>query len=200
MKFERNLFLYNGKNLKKKVKKIIYSSFKKFILNADEITKDKIKKLILRGVGFCDCIDFAHFFKFKGDINSKYKKKIYNNFTIFLYLKKLINENNFINQLEDNYGVYLDIYNMIKKLNAILDNITSYYEKDIENANKPIYDKIINIIKELIALYNKTDKNLYDLSDSGRNKEKKKVLLPLIFSIIIGLFLILEIFLILFLK
>ena len=169
MKFERNLFLYNGKNLKKIVKKIIYSSFKKFILNADEITKDKIKALILKNMKFYNYIDFAHFFNFNDDIYSKDTKEIYNNFVVFLYLKKIINENNFINQLEDNYGVYLDIDNMIKKLNAILDNITSYYEKDIENINKPINDKIINIIKELIALYNKTDKNLYDLSDSGRN-------------------------------
>jgi hypothetical protein len=131
MKFERNLFLYNGKNLKKIVKKIIYSSFKKFILNADEITKDKIKTLILKNMKFYNYIDFAHFFNFNDDIYSKDTKEIYNNFVVFLYLKKIINENNFINLLEDNYGVYLDIDNMIKKLNAILDNITSYYEKDI---------------------------------------------------------------------
>ena len=172
MKFERNLFLYNGKNLKKIVKKIIYSSFKKFILNADEITKDKIKALILKNMKFYNYIDFAHFFNFNDDIYSKDTKEIYNNFVVFLYLKKIINENNFINQLEDNYGVYLDIDNMIKKLNAILDNITSYYEKDIENINKPINDKIINIIKELIVLYNKTDKNLYDSFDSGGNFAK----------------------------
>ena len=174
MKFERNLFLYNGKNLKKIVKKIIYSSFKKFILNADEITKDKVKKLILTNMKFYNYIDFAHFFNFNDDIYSKDTKEIYNNFVVFLYLKKIINENNFINQLEDNYGVYLDIDNMIKKLNVILDNITSYYEKDIENINKPINDKIINIIKELIVLYNKTDKNLYDSFDSGGNFVKIK--------------------------
>ena len=175
MRFERNLFLYNRKNLKKMVKKIIHTSFKKFILNADEITKDKVKKLILTNMKFYNYIDFDHFYNFNGDINSIDVKEINNNFAIFLYLKKIINENNFINQLENNYGVYLDVDNMLKKLNVILDNISSYYEKEIENVDKLIYDKIINIIKELIVLYNESKKNL-SISDIKSEKIKSFIL------------------------
>jgi hypothetical protein len=42
MKFERNLFLYNGKKLKNKIKNIIATSFKEFIMHSDESTKNSL--------------------------------------------------------------------------------------------------------------------------------------------------------------
>ena len=52
MRFERNLFLYNGKNLKKIIKKIICNNFKNFILNSDEDTRDNMKKFLAKNTKF----------------------------------------------------------------------------------------------------------------------------------------------------
>ena len=164
MRFERNLFLYNGKKLNYIVKNIICTSFKKFILNADETTKEKIKNFIVNNTKFYNYIDFTHFFNFN-DAELQDIKEIFNNFVIFLYIKKIINEKNFINELENNYGIYIDIDNMMKKLYIILENITAYYDNEIENVYKPICDNIINIIKELMVLYNDINKNLNNYSN-----------------------------------
>jgi len=46
MKFEKNLFLYNGK-MDRKIKRIICTSFKKFINNSDKNTREKLEKIIV---------------------------------------------------------------------------------------------------------------------------------------------------------
>jgi hypothetical protein len=98
MRYERNLFLYNGKKLKQIIKKIICISFKQFLLNIDETTEDKLKKIIINKIKFYDFIDLNSFLN-PNDTLLFDKKDIFDKLVIFLYLKKIINGKNFINQL-----------------------------------------------------------------------------------------------------
>ena len=123
MRFERNLFLYNGKNLKKIIKKIICNNFKNFILNSDEDARDNMKKFLAKNTKFYNFVDYNEFFDEELDENTKKNlDNIFNNFIILCYIKEKINENNFMNELENNFGIYLNIDEIIEKLNKIINN------------------------------------------------------------------------------
>ena len=144
MKCERNLFLYNGKNINGKIKKVICTSFKKFINNSDMNTREKLKKIIVENTNFYDHIEFEDFLNQK--LNDESNEKINNilsNLIILLYIKKKINENNF--------SIYLDIDETIKKLNEIISNIDLYFNKEIGDLDE-VSNRIIKIIKESLIL------------------------------------------------
>ena len=61
MRYERNIFLYNGRNLKKIIENKILISFKEFLLNSDPNTKNQMKQLILNNMDFYKFIDFYLF-------------------------------------------------------------------------------------------------------------------------------------------
>ena len=78
---------------------------------------------------------------------------------IILFLKKLIKEKNFINKLENNFSVYIEIDEINTKLNEILNNLDNHNNKEIENKNNKIFDNIDNkVIKELFVLDNNFSK------------------------------------------
>ena len=167
MRFERNLFLYNGKNLKKIIKNIICNSFKNFIFYCDKDTKNNLKKSILKNMKFFNFINFNQLLDERLDEKTEENTKtILDYFTILLFIKKKINEPNFFNQLENNFGIYLQIDETIEKLNEIINNIDLYGEKEIDYINKSFRDNIQNIIKELFILSNNiqkiSSKNLFD--------------------------------------
>ena len=152
MKFERNLFLYNGKNIDGRIKKIICTSFKKFINNSDKNTKEKLKKIIEENIKFYEHIEFEKYLnnKLKEESNKKIND-ILSNLIILLYFKKKINENNFMNELENNFSIYLDIDETIKKLNEIISNLDLNFDEEIGDLDE-ISNKIIKIIKESLIL------------------------------------------------
>ena len=155
MKFERNLFLYNGKKLKNKIKNIILNSFKEFIVYSDDNTRERLKKIILNNIKFYNYVDINKYLKTKleSDEDIKQKNKIKNindNFILSLFIKKIIEEKNFINKIENSYGVYIEIDEIITKLNEVIN------DNEIEIQDKKVFDDISNnIIKELFLL----DKN-----------------------------------------
>jgi len=164
MKFEKNFFLYNGKKLKNKAKKIISKRFKQFIIHSDEGTKEGLKQIILNNTKFYNYINFDKFLnnelKIDYDIVEKIKN-INDNFILTFHLKKLIKEKNFINKLENNFSVYIEIDEINTKLNEILNNLDNHNNKEIENKNNKIFDNIDNkVIKELFVLDNNFSKNL----------------------------------------
>ena len=176
MRFERNLFLYNGKNLKKIIKKLVCNSFKNFILNSDENTKDNLKKFLIKKTKFYNFIDFFQFIDNELDEESKKNiNDVFANFIIFCYIKEKINEKNFMNQLENNFGVYLDIDETFKKLN----NINKKPSKDIFGSDSffpgycPIGKWEISTLYKKISDYlttmNNTRKILYDSSFGSYN-------------------------------
>ena len=162
MKFEKNFFLYNGKKLKNKAKKIISKRFKQFIIHSDEGTKEGLKQIILNNTKFYNYINFDKFLnnelKIDYDIVEKIKN-INDNFILTFHLKKLIKEKNFINKLENNFSVYIEIDEINTKLNEILNNLDNHNNKEIENKNNKIFDNIDNkVIKELFVLDNNFSK------------------------------------------
>ena len=165
MKFEKNFFLYNGKKLKNKAKKIILTKFKQFILHSDENTKKGLKKVILNNTKFYNYIDLNKFLNNELKIDTsdtdKKIKNINDNFLLYLHLKKIIEEKNFINKLENNFGVYIEIDEIITKLNEIIKILEKFNNKEIEIEDKKIFDNITNnIIKELFLLDNNSSKCL----------------------------------------
>ena len=159
MRFERNLFLYNGKNLKKIIKKLVCNSFKNFILNSDENTIDNLKRFFMSNFKFSNFVDFNQFLDKGLDENSKKNiNDIFSNFIILCYIKKKINEKNFLEQLENNFGIYLEIDEILEKLNEIKNNLDIYYEKEIEYLDKSLWENIQNNIQELFILYNNINK------------------------------------------
>ena len=153
MQFEKSLFLYEGKNIDRRIKKIICTSFKKFVKNSDMNTREKVKKIIVENLKFNECIEFEKFFnnKLKDDTKTQRKrrrKNILNSLLILLYIKKKINEKNFIYELGRNFGVYLDIDETLKKLKEIVKNKDIYFDNEIEN----LYNRIKKLIEELLIL------------------------------------------------
>ena len=152
MKFEKNLFLYNGK-MDRKIKRIICTSFKKFINNSDKNTREKLEKIIVENIKFYDHIEFEKFVNQKelNDESNEKMKGILNNLIFLLYIKKKINEKNFMKELENNFSIFLDIYEPIKELNEIINNKDINFDKEIGNLDE-ISNKIIKIIKEILIL------------------------------------------------
>ena len=64
-----------------------------------------------------------------------------------------------------NYGVYLEIDNIIKKINKISDDFEIFYDKEMENNDKNLCGKIIKIIRELYIL-NYNYNNFSSLNES----------------------------------
>ena len=161
IRFEKNFFLYNRKNLRKLMNKTICNSFKEFLLNSDEITKGKLKEIILKDIN----INFYGFVNYEEildlELNKQIKKDIrdiLNNFVILLFIRKKINEKNFLIQLEKNYGVNLEVDKTIIHLNEVINNIDNFYYKETKILNESKYDEIQNIIKELIILIHNSKK------------------------------------------
>jgi len=157
MKFEKNMFLYNGKNINRKIKKTICTSFKNFIYNSDRNTREKLKELIAKNISFYKFIEFEKFFT--DELNDDKKKIIKNIFIklfFLLYIKKKLNDKNFLNELENNFSVFLDIDETTKKLNEIITNIDIISDKEIKNLDTAIFYRIKKLIEELIFLDNET--------------------------------------------
>ena len=177
MRFERNIFLYNGKNLKKIIKNKILNSFKEFLLNSDPNTKNQMKKLILKNMDFYKFIDFGLFLDIPqiDEESEKEIKNIFSDFVILQYIKTLIRENNFINQLENNFGVHLDIEETIEKLTGIINNLEKCYNKeiDIEYLDKSLF-AVHNIIKELFILFDNTKEEIDYIEYINYYKESYK--------------------------
>ena len=153
MKSEKNMLLFNGKNINKRIKNILCNSFKKFIYYSDDNIIEKLKEIIVKNTKFNEYIEFEKFFK--GEINDEIKEKIKEIFTklsILLYIKKKINGENFMNELENNFGVYLYIDEVIKKLNEIITNIDNYFDKEIVFYDTIIHIRIKKLIEELLIL------------------------------------------------
>jgi len=166
MKSEKNMFLYNGKNVNKRIKQIICTSFKQFIYYSDKNTREKLKKLIVENINIYELIEF--------ELNDESKKKVKNNLKsllILLFIKKKINEKNFINELENNFSVYLDIDETIEKLNEIKGNIDIFEDKEIgNNIKKHIKDLLILNYKIIETTNIKTKiKKDYDKCDDSNN-------------------------------
>jgi len=151
MKFEKSLFLYEGKNIDRRIKKIICTSFKEFINNSDMNTREKVKKIIVENIKFYEHIEFEKFFINELNVESTAKKRkdILNSLAILLYIKKIINKKNFMNELENNFSIYLDIDETIKKLNEIIINKDLYFDKEIWNFDKIMIKKLIDEIINL---------------------------------------------------
>ena len=159
MRFERNLFLYNGKNLKKIIKKIICNNFKNFILNSDEDTRDNMKKFLAKNTKFYNFVDYNEFFDEELDENTKKNlDNIFNNFIILCYIKEKINENNFMNELENNFGIYFNIDEIIEKLNKIINNVDLYFSNELDYFYQSVWNNIENSFKDLFILYNNINK------------------------------------------
>ena len=166
MKSEKNMFLYNGKNLNKRIKQIICTSFKQFIYYSDKNTREKLKKLIVENINIYELIEF--------ELNDESKKKVKNNLKslfILLFIKKKINEKNFMNELENNFSVYLDIDETIEKLNEIKGNIDIFEDKEIgNNIKKHIKDLLILNYKIIETTNIKTKiKKDYDKCEHSNN-------------------------------
>jgi hypothetical protein len=83
--------------LKKIIKKLVCNSFKNFILNSDENTIDNLKRFFMSNFKFSNFVDFNQFLDKGLDENSKKNiNDIFSNFIILCYIKKKINEKNFL--------------------------------------------------------------------------------------------------------
>jgi len=108
---------------------------------------------LLENIKFYDHIEFEKFVNQKelNDESNEKMKGILNNLIFLLYIKKKINEKNFMKELENNFSIFLDIYEPIKELNEIINNKDINFDKEIGNLDE-ISNKIIKIIKEILIL------------------------------------------------
>ena len=150
MRFERNLFLYNGKNIKKLLKKKINNSFKNLYNYSDDITKEKLEDFLSKNVKLYNHIDFDKFLIKESDSLNIIADDFSLRILIWFYIRKIINKNNFIEKLEENYGVFLEINEILEELNK-LKSTEKILSQNTENLT--IIPKTIKILmKEILNL------------------------------------------------
>ena len=146
--------------------KKINNSFKDLYNWCSKETKDKIEDIIIKNLNFSDYFSLNEYLIYILDmIQHTQLDESYNILMIFFYLRQKIKQNNFMNQLEKDYGVYLDSENAIKEINHMIDNLIQFKDLNFYFINN--FDKIIIDIYALIyclenKIYLNFDKNKQD--------------------------------------
>ena len=79
---------------------------------------------------------------------------IFNNFIILFYIKEKINEKNFMNELENNFGIYLNIDEIIEKLNKIINNVDLYFSNELDYFYQSnLFGIILKILLKIYSFY-----------------------------------------------
>jgi len=79
---------------------------------------------------------------------------IFNNFIILCYIKEKINEKNFMNELENNFGIYLNIDEIIEKLNKIINNVDLYFSNELDYFYQSnLFGIILKILLKIYSFY-----------------------------------------------
>ena len=101
--------------LKDKITKIISENFIYFYNGLFEDSKQKINTLIYNELNFEDYINFSDLYN---SLNLDYKSlnKSFEFISIFELISNKINDEKFLDNLEENFGVYLEVENFIDEL------------------------------------------------------------------------------------
>ena len=116
-----------SKRLKRNISKEVTTSFKKIYLWTSQKTKDKINKIILKNLNFSEYFSFDenwHYLYYK-IIETKLKDSFLI-LIIFMFLKKKIKNDKFIQQIEEDFGIFLDAENTIQEIYHTTDNILQF--------------------------------------------------------------------------
>ena len=182
--------IYFGKEkAKEQAEKRIQQNFKRLFHECSQEGKDKLKYLI------CKNLDFTKYFNYirteddnsydnynvhtylKEMTNEKIKKEFLKFafesqkgnplLIITFFAQKKVEENNFLAELEKNYGVYLDVDNFIKDMNKKLSEIKTYKElfeyvgADFIKEEKSKEDKYKDDLELIIYAYEKALQKKY---------------------------------------
>ena len=123
-----------NENTRNKIKKNILKDFKEFYKNLGIDLKSEINKIIIKNLDFIKYFDLKEICSLL--INDK--NEIYpsiNIFSIFNILKEKINEDYFLDDLEQNYGIFIEVDDFIKE---IIDNNINFLGLIIHN-NQQLY-------------------------------------------------------------
>jgi hypothetical protein len=137
------------KSIKKQVDILIKQGFKELFQRCSKEGKDKLKQIISENLNFSDYFDINQFKMkevdlydnnqvheiLKGIEKERREEFIKYSFEsqrgnylllITFFAQKKIEEKGFLEQLEKNYGVYLDVDNFIKEMNQKISEIKTY--------------------------------------------------------------------------
>ena len=134
-----------------KIIRLLNNNFPKFYSLLDNDLKNEVKKLILNNLDlskYCklNSLFFNIIYSDRFSYNS-YEKN-YKIFLLFNILKNKINEEEFFKNLQNNYGIYLECEDLVKKIYKKFENNKKSYLKEFLYKNDfPKY------IKDIIILY-----------------------------------------------
>ena len=135
---------------REQVEKRIKQSFKRLFLECSQEGRNKLKDIILNNLDFKNYFpnlkinqkeeDLYENFQVHKILKNLKEKKVIKEFLEFafdsqrgnqlliitFFAQKKVEENNFLDELEKNYGVYLDVDNFINGMNDKLDEIETY--------------------------------------------------------------------------
>ena len=135
---------------REQVEKRIKQSFKRLFLECSQEGRNKLKDIILNNLDFKNYFpnlkinqkeeDLYENFQVHEILKNLKEKKVIKEFLEFafdsqrgnqlliitFFAQKKVEENNFLDELEKNYGVYLDVDNFINGMNDKLDEIETY--------------------------------------------------------------------------
>ena len=116
-----------SKRLRRNISKEVSSSFKNIYLWTYQETKDKINKIILKNLNFFEYFSFDENLHYLSE--KIIEEKLDDSFLIliiFFYLRKKIKNNEFMKQLEEDFGIYLDTENAIEEIYHATKNIIQF--------------------------------------------------------------------------
>ena len=137
------------KSIKKQVDILIKQGFKELFQRCSKEGKDKLKQIISENLNFSDYFDINQFKMKEVDLYDnnqvheilkgieKERREEFSKYAfesqrgnylllITFFAQKKIEEKGFLEQLEKNYGVYLDVDNFIKDMNQKISEIKTY--------------------------------------------------------------------------
>ena len=142
------------------IKKEIKRNFRDLFSCLNHDKQEKIISIIINNLNYSRHFNIPHIF------NRNYLKN-FNYFNIFYNLMEKINRKDFVDNLEKNYGVYLDAENLIKDLKKNMYD--KKYNKILLKEKKYSH---LNYLKDILKLFSYTNKidllNYRDHSDFSR--------------------------------
>ena len=137
-----------SKNSRKRIIEKLENNFKEIYRECNYDLQIKIYQLLIENLDFTQYFDLNGIISTYMDYEEEYEN--FNLFLIFFIFKGKMRQQNFIKNLEANYGIYLDVDIFIKEINKIITEPTNFFF----DSNKYFGEVFMKNLRDIVFLHN----------------------------------------------